>query len=294
MEPSLALGILRQLRGGPLREVIPSTLGEPLLWEGLDALADAAAAAGLLLNVTTNGTWPGRGARAWGERLAPVAADLKISWNGATAATAAAIMDGLDLAAAIDGVREVAAARDAAAARTGRRCRLSFQVTAQEGNVAELAAIVRLARDLGIDRVKVNQLQVQVPALAPRALGASADGIRRWNGAVAAMRAASAGGRGEAGAVALQGDVLLPERPGERLAAGPCPFVGREGWILAGGAFAPCPHPAAWSGELGDFGDASRTPLRELWEGPALRRLAEGYPDHPVCRACPFRRPGGA
>src|SRR5512137_1898365 len=98
MEAALARSVLAGLRGSPLREVIPSTMGEPLLWDGMDTLVDACAADGLALNLVTNGTWPGRGARAWGERLAPVAGDVKVSWNGATAATAEAIMAGLDFA----------------------------------------------------------------------------------------------------------------------------------------------------------------------------------------------------
>jgi MoaA/NifB/PqqE/SkfB family radical SAM enzyme len=295
MDPSLALAALGQLRGGALREVIPSTMGEPLLWAGLDALVDACAGAGLRLNVTTNGTWPGRGPRAWGERLYPVASDVKVSWNGATARTAEAIMPGLDFEEAVRGVREVAAARDAAATRTGVRGRLSFQVTVQAGNVDELPAIVRLAASLGVDRVKLNHLQPRAPALLPRALTRSAEGLIRWNAAAARVRAAAAGLRTSAGApleVENAGD-LSPD-PAAPAPLGPCPFVGREAWLLPDGRLAPCPHPAAWRGELGDFGSAAATPLDELWRGEPLRALAAGYEEHPVCRGCSLRRPGGA
>jgi MoaA/NifB/PqqE/SkfB family radical SAM enzyme len=298
MDPALALGALASLGalpGAALREVIPSTMGEPLLWSGLDALLDACAAAGLALNLTTNGTWPGRGPRAWGERLWPVTRDVKVSWNGATAATAEAIMPGLDFAAAVAGVREVAAARDRAAARTGVRGTLTFQVTAQAGNVAELADLVRLAARLGVDRVKLNQLQPRVPALLPRALTRSAAGLRRWNAAAAAARAAAEAVRLPSGArVELQhaGDLSLD--PAAPAPPGPCPFVGREAWLLPDDRLAPCPHPAAWRGELGDFGSAASTPLAELWRGEPLRAFTAGHESHPVCATCPFRRPGGA
>jgi pyruvate-formate lyase-activating enzyme len=295
MDPALARRVLSELRGGALREVIPSTLGEPLLWDGLDQLLDACAEVGLRLNATTNGTWPGRGARAWGERLYPLASDVKVSWNGALAATAQAIMPGLDFAAAVEGVRAVAAARDEAAARTGRRGRLSFQVTAQTGNVDELPEIVRLAGALGVDRVKVNFLQVRAPHLAPRALQASPGGAARWNAAAAAARRAAAGTRLPSGApVELQQVEALPLDPAARPAPGPCPFLGQEAWLLPDGRLAPCPHPAAWRGELGDFGSAASAPLPSLWQGEALRRFAEAHPRHPTCQACPYRRPGGA
>ncbi len=292
MEPALAVALVAEGRGaGTLREVIPSTMGEPLLWAGLDALADACAAAGVLLNVTTNGTWPGRGGRGWGTRLAPVCGDVKVSWNGACAATAGSIMAGLDFDAAVRGVRDFAAARDQVAARTGHRCRLSFQVTAQDGNVDELGALVALAASLGVDRVKVNQLQPRVPHLEPRALPASEAGRARWSRAVEAMRRsateAQAGGR----TVELQNVAPLAGPPSP---PGPCPFVGREAWVLHDGAFAPCPHPAAWRGELGDFGTVMAQPLAAIWSGRALARFAAGQEDHPVCRTCALRRPGGA
>jgi hypothetical protein len=293
MARALALGALDGLRGSPLREVIPSTMGEPLLWDGLDALIDRCAAHGLALNLTTNGTWPGRGARAWGERLGPVASDVKISWNGATAATAERIMAGLDFAAALAGVRDFAAARDAVAARTGHRARLSFQVTAQEGNVLELGELVRLARALGVDRVKVNQLQERSPLLAGRALTGSREGRRRWNLAVAAMIDAAAGPPLPSGrALLLENVAPLPLDPAPP-PAGPCPFIGREAWLLHDGRFAPCPHPAAWRGELGEFGAVGERTLPELWAGPAFRALVAGWEAQPLCRACPLRRPGG-
>jgi MoaA/NifB/PqqE/SkfB family radical SAM enzyme len=295
MDPALALHALAQLRGGALREVIPSTMGEPLLWAGLDALLDACAAARLSVNLTTNGTWPGRGAPAWGARLFPPCSDVKVSWNGARAATAEAIMPGLDFAAAVEGVRAVAAARDQAAARSGVRGRLSFQVTVQSGNVDELAEVVRLAAALGVDRVKLNQLQPRAPHLRPRALTTSAAGLARWNAAAAAARAAAAEVRLPSGApVLLENAADLPVDPGAPAPLGPCPFVGREAWLLPDGRLAPCPHPAAWRGELGDFGSAAASPLRELWFGRDFRAFTAHHEEHPVCAACPLRRPGGA
>jgi MoaA/NifB/PqqE/SkfB family radical SAM enzyme len=299
MDPALAERAVREGAALGVREVIPSTLGEPLLWAGLDRLVDLCAELGLALNVTTNGTFPGRGAAAWAERLVPVASDVKISWNGATAATAAAIMPGLELARAVANVRAFAAVRDAYRARglasrsppgagSSGACRLSFQVTAQEGNVSELADIVRLAASLGVERVKVNHLQVRFPALAERSLRRSPEAIRRWNAAVAAMRAAaeeaSSGAR-----VLLENVVPLAEDPAAPAPAGPCPFLGREAWLHPGGAFAPCPHPVAARGALGDFGSVAERPLATIWRGEALRALVARWPADPPCVACPFR-----
>lgn len=294
MAPALALAVLDERRGSALAEVIPSTMGEPLLWAGLDALLDRCAALGLAVNVTTNGTFPGRGAAAWAARLVPVASDVKISWNGASAETAAAIMPGVDLEQAIAGVAVLASTRDAHARAGGRRCGITFQVTAQERNVGELAAIVRLAARLGVDRVKVNHLQPRRPALAGRSLRRSVEAIRRWNAAVHDVRAAADAAALAGTAVRVENAVPLAEDPEQPAPLGPCRFAGREAWIHPDGRFAPCPHPAAARGELGDFGSVADAPLGALWAGAVFRAFVATHPEHPVCRACPLRRPGGA
>jgi MoaA/NifB/PqqE/SkfB family radical SAM enzyme len=294
MDPALAERAIREGAARGLAEVIPSTLGEPLLWGGLDRVIDLCGTLGLRLNLTTNGTFPGRGPAAWAERLAPVASDVKISWNGATAQTAEGIMPGLDFARAVDAVRAFVAARDARV-HPGPRCRVSFQVTAQEANVGELAAIVQLAAALAVERVKVNHVQVRFPALAGRSLRRDVHAIRRWNDAVRAAHDAAEAHRLASGErVLLENVVPLAEDPGAPAPLGPCRFVGREAWLHPEGRFAPCPHPAAARGELGEFGSLRERALAEIWDGDALRGFVETWEGHPVCRACPFRRVGGA
>jgi MoaA/NifB/PqqE/SkfB family radical SAM enzyme len=295
LETEKVLAILEERRGTPLREVIPSTMGEPLLWDGMDALLDRCARDGLRLNLTTNGTWPGRGAAAWAERILPVASDVKISWNGATPATAAALMGGLDLTAAVADAKVLLARRDALADRAGGPPTVSFQVTAQEGNVAELGAIVRTAAALGVDRVKVNHLQVRFPSLAQHSLLRSRVSLARWNHAVTEMKAAAESTRRPDGRpIELVNAVALPKTPEERLPPGPCPFVGAEAWVLSDGRYAPCPSPSAVRGHLGEFGSIAERTVGQFWSSPELQALLDLFEEHPVCQDCPFRRPGGA
>lgn len=295
MDPALALAVLEERRGTGLAEVIPSTMGEPLLWAGLDALLARCGALGLSVNLTTNGTFPGRGVAAWAAALVPVAADVKLSWNGATARTAEALMPGLVFDEAVRAVEVLTAARDRHARQGGRRCGVSFQVTAQEANVGELADVVRLAARLGVDRVKLNHLQPRRPGLAALSLRRSPAAILRWNAAVRAAReAAEEVPRAGGGRVALENAVELAPDPAAPAPLGPCPFVGREAWLHPDGRFAPCPHPAAAAGGLGDFGAVPERTLGEIWSGGALRAFVARWEEHPVCRTCPFRRPGGA
>ncbi|HZZ85010.1 MAG TPA: radical SAM protein [Anaeromyxobacteraceae bacterium] len=294
LDPGLVLAVVAERAGSPLREVIPSTMGEPLLWPGLDRLAAACGERGLALNVTTNGTFPGLGARGWARLLAPVARDVKVSWNGASAAVAERLMAGLRYEEAVANLRAFLDERDAIAAAGGNRCRVSFQVTAQEENLAELPEVVRLAARLGVERVKLNHLQPRLPGLAGPALGRDAGAAARWNEAVRACRRAAAEAPLPAGGrVALENAVELPV-DGAVAPLGPCPFLGREGWVLADGAFAPCPHPAAAEGQLGTFGNLAARTVAEIWAGAELAALRRDHQAHPVCRSCSFRRPGGA
>jgi MoaA/NifB/PqqE/SkfB family radical SAM enzyme len=167
-------------------------------------------------------------------------------------------------------------------------------VTAQERTVDELAAIVRLAARLGVDRVKLNHLQPRRPALAGRSLRRSAEALRRWNAAVREAHAAAEEAARAGAAVRLENAVPLAEDPADPAPFGPCRFVGREAWIHPDGRFAPCPHPAAARGELGDFGSVAATPLGVLWNSGAFRAFVASYAEHSVCRTCPLRRPGGA
>jgi MoaA/NifB/PqqE/SkfB family radical SAM enzyme len=295
MPPGLALGVLAERHGSALREVIPSTLGEPLLWRGLDGLLLACSRLGLAVNVTTGGTFPGRGPEAWAESLLPVARDVKISWNGASAAVAERIMGGLSFDAALEAVERFLAVRDRLAVRLRRRATVSFQVTAQEANVAELPGIVLLAARLGVDRVKLNHLQPWFPHLEPRSLRRSPEAIGRWNAAAAAALAAAEEARLPSGArVIVQNAIPLTPDPAAPAVAGPCPFAGREAWIHWDGRLAPCPHLAAARGELGDFGSVADAPLGALWQAAPLREFVAHVPEHPVCAACRFRTVGGA
>ena len=58
--------VMAESRGTGLREIIPSTMGEPLLYRHFDEILDLCAEYGVKLNLTTNGTFPQRGAKGVG------------------------------------------------------------------------------------------------------------------------------------------------------------------------------------------------------------------------------------
>lgn len=288
-----ALAALDSLPSPP-REVVASTRGEPLLWAGLPGLAAACAARGLRLNVTTNGSWPAPGAEGWARLLCPVGSDVKVSWGAASPALDRELLGGRDPARALQDLRTFVRVRDEVAASGGNRCGVSLQVAAREENVAELPDLVRMAADLGLDRVKLNHLQLHFPSLRVSSLRGSPEAARRWNEAVAACReAAESTPRRGGGRVEVTGLALLPE-DGSPPPRGDCPFAGREAWVEADGRYLPCPAPAARDGLLPDLGTLRDLSLGQAWCGAAWRQVGDGWKDLEPCTDCAFRAPGGA
>ena len=79
-----------------IKEIIPSTMGEPLLYSDFEKMIELVETYSLKLNLTTNGTFPKLGVEKWSELILPVASDIKISINGATKETTESIMKGID------------------------------------------------------------------------------------------------------------------------------------------------------------------------------------------------------
>ncbi|WP_163783376.1 glycosyltransferase [Myxococcus vastator] len=276
-----------------LREIIPSTMGEPLLYQHFDEILELCRQYDVKLNLTTNGTFPGRGAQEWARRIVPVTSDVKISWNGATQATHEAIMLGSRWDKVVGNVREFIAVRDAHAATGGSRCRVTFQLTFLESNVAELADMVRLAIDLGVDRVKGHHLWAHFKEIQGEQLRRNPDSISRWNAAVLMAREAAAARTLPNGQhVLLENIFLLDAAAPEDLApGGPCPFLGQEAWVSAAGRFDPCCAPDAQRRTLGEFGSLHEQGFMQLWNGDAYRELTSTYRNRRLCLGCNMRKP---
>ena len=151
-----------------LREVIPSTMGEPLLYSHFDELLELCRALGIPLNLTTNGTFPGK----WGSEdamgvLLRSCRDIKVSY------LASEQFDGWKanvekLVRMRDRLRENAGCEDAdcamdadadcAETAESRVATISLQVTLHKKNLQEVPEIVSWASAIGIDRIKWNKV----------------------------------------------------------------------------------------------------------------------------------------
>ena len=293
MDIDLIRRVLTDSVGTPLREIIPSTMGEPLLYREFDQILDLCAQYGVKLNLTTNGTFPRRGARAWAERLVPVTSDVKVSWNGSSKETQERVMFGTRWEAVLENVRTFIAVRDEHAARGGNRCRVTFQLTFMEVNYAELPEVVKLAACMGVDRVKGHHLWVHFSQIRDQSMRRGPEAIERWNSTVdAAYEAAERHRLPDGSRVLLENIFRLDSADEGEIAAGAeCPFLAQEAWVASDGRFNPCCAPDAVRRTLGDFGSVNRASLYDIWQSAAYRDLQSSYMEKPLCQGCNMRRP---
>lgn len=276
-----------------IREIIPSTMGEPLLYKGIERIFELAQEHGIKINLTTNGTFPKHSVEEWAAWIVPNTTDIKISWNGATAETAEKIMTGLDFETVVGNVQRLVHWRNKHREQTGWFCRITFQLTFMQNNVRELAEIVELAASLGVDRVKGHQLWAHFDEIKSLSMRESAASIATWNEAVEAAHCAGEQHRKPNGEAVLLEYIIPIEAPNGSPVPEhyECPFLGKELWVSATGKISPCCAPDKQRQALGDFGNIADQSLAEVMTSPIYRELVINYKNKPLCKTCNMRKP---
>ena len=148
MPIEVALRAIEKYAG--IKEVIPSTMGEPLLYSKFAELLELCGSRGIPLNLTTNGTFPGK----WGslegmEALLLACSDIKVS-------TLSYEMGGLPEAEWKKGVGQLLESRCRLEQSGKRTTSVSLQVTLHRENVEAAVPLLRWAEKIGVDRIKWN------------------------------------------------------------------------------------------------------------------------------------------
>ena len=157
-----------------LREVIHSTMGEPLLYSHFDELLEVCESLGIPLNLTTNGTFPGKwGSDAGMATLLHACSDIKISYLASEqfegwTANVEKFVDVRRKLMACDAEQGGDAANSMLNARSLGIATVSLQVTLHKKNVDDVAEIVSWASSVGINRIKWNP--VVFLSVAPQGL----------------------------------------------------------------------------------------------------------------------------
>ena len=212
-----------------LREVIPSTMGEPLLYSHFDELLELCKLLEIPLNLTTNGTFPGK----WGSEdvmgvLLRSCRDIKVSY------LASEQFDGWKA-----NVEKLVWVRDKL--RENARCAtVSLQVTLHKKNLQDVPELVSWASAIGIDRIKWNKVVLlSVASQALREMYALDDAL------LESLRNEFRAGVFSASNVKREGSLFFDDGADVCAVGGKCescPFAD-EVWVWPDGHEDHCPNP---------------------------------------------------
>lgn len=288
--------IFQQAKALGVKEIIPSTMGEPLLYKHFAYIVELCYKYGIKMNLTTNGTFPKtteKSVTEWAKLLVPITTDVKISWNGATAQTAQKIMLKINFDEAIANVREFIRIRNEHFKTTGYKCRVTFQLTFMQNNMHELADIIALAAKLDVDRVKGHQLWAHFDEIKDLSMKHSAESILQWNKYVEEAYKAQEKYRKHNGEkVILENIIPIELNESQEIPENyNCPFLGKELWISPTGKISPCCAPDEMRQTLGNFGNIENNTIESILNSDNYINLITHYKQIPLCKTCNMRKP---
>ena len=293
MDPAKLDDIFSQAKKLGVKEIIPSTMGEPLLYKGIEKIFQLSQQYDIKINLTTNGTFPKHPIEVWAAMIIPNTTDIKISWNGATGAIAEKIMTGLNFGKSVENVRAMIAYRDKHYTETGYYCRITFQLTFMRNNMHELADIIKLAAELGVDRIKGHHLWTHFDEIENLSMKLGPESINLWNQHVEEAYKARADYKLKNGKEIIL-ENIFPLTPSDEKTVPEdyeCPFLEKELWISATSTISPCCAPDNLRKSLGDFGNIHQTTIAQVMTSESYRNLVENYKKTPLCKTCNMRKP---
>ncbi len=287
--------IFKQAKNIGIKEIIPSTMGEPLMYKHFPLIIDLCYKHDIKMNLTTNGTFPktnGNTVIDWAKLLVPITTDVKISWNGAIAQTAEKIMQKLKFEKALSNVKEFIRIRNKHYAKTGYYCRVTFQLTFMQNNMHELSDIIKLAAALGVDRVKGHHLWTHFKEIENLSMKANAQSITQWNEYVAeAFETQEKYRKPDGTKVILENITPLSFNEKKEIPESyNCPFLEQELWISATGKISPCCAPDEMRQTLGDFGNIKNKSIQDVLQSDIYQNLAKNYKEIDLCKTCNMRK----
>jgi len=280
-----------------VKEVIPSTMGEPLLYPHFNLILELCKELGLKLNLTTNGTFPCRQkdhcVEYWAQQIVPICNDVKISWNGASESVQHQIM-GTSLNTHIKKARRFIAIRDNISSSTGHYCSMTMQLTFMRSNLYEIPKMLELAIELGFDRIKGHQLWAHFTELEKQSLHNNLDWAERWNMVITECQSivnAHSKATGKNFILDNFYPLELNKIENTEEVEGSCPFLGKEIWVDPSGQINVCCAPDQQRKSLGNFGNLTQTTLFNMLSSDAYSHLKENYLKFKLCQQCRMRRP---
>tara|TARA_B110001452_G_scaffold267540_1_gene277942 strand:+ start:2347 stop:3420 length:1074 start_codon:yes stop_codon:yes gene_type:complete len=275
-----------------LKEIIPSTMGEPLIYKHMPRIIELCHEYDIKLNLTTNGTFPRFGAERWADLIVPVGSDVKFSWNGSTQESQSLVMVNNDFEQNMKDLQTFIRVRDKHAEKGGNYCSVTLQMTFMEMNLKQIPEVVKLAIAEGVDRIKGHHLWAHFEEIKNEDMRRNKESIDRWNLiATECINIAEGNLLPNGKQIKLANIYTLDgEHGGELHPDATCPFLRQEAWVNHEGRFDPCCSPDELRQSLGYFGNVKQKGLIDLWTSDAYQNLTTNYLDNDVCRKCNMRQ----
>lgn len=280
MQKDMLVKIIDEVLSIGVLEIIPTTMGEPLIYENFDVFIDELKNTNTKLNLTTNGTFP-NGIENWALKLLPVLSDIKISINAINPTINEKIMIGDDTIKKTEDIKTFIKLRN----EINQNVSITLQVTFLKSNLSELENIIKFGIVNGINRIKGHHLWINWNEMNNESLQNSNDKIIEWNNFVESIdKYKSQIKLVNFNKLELYSDSkILPEEYN-------CPFLGKELWIDYNGDFNICCAPSKERVKLGYWGNIQNRSISDLFNSSEYYDLLKNYKTKSVCKICPLRK----
>lgn len=264
-----------------LKEIIPSTMGEPLLYSHFEEMIDLCKKNKIKMNLTTNGTFPVKGVEFWTPKLLEVISDIKFSLNGINPEVNESIMCGINTKKQLKNIEYYLKLKN----RKQNKSTVTLQCTFMKSNLYELTNIINWAIKHGVDRVKGHHLW-KTSELLENEMLKTEENAPLWNNVCRDCHAIAKD--------KIKLDNFYPvnlSAPAKNTCNTFCQFLGKELWIEYDGSYQVCCCPAEVRKDFGDFGNIKQISLLEMWNGKKYRDFITNWGMSGNCLKCNMRKP---
>lgn len=271
---------IEELAPHGLMEIIPSTMGEPLLYPQFSEMIELCKAHNIKMNLTTNGTFPIKGVEYWTPRLLEVISDVKFSINAIDPKINESIMCGIDTQKQLQNIEYYLSRKKE---MPGDCSTVTLQCTFMKSNVHELKSLITWGIEHGVDRIKGHHLWKTAESLDTEMLRTK-ENAGFWNQACKECHEIADG------KIKLVNfnpiDLDAPCQNSENTF---CQFLGKELWIEYDGSYQICCCPSEVRKDFGDFGNVSEVSPLSMWNGRQYRDFIASWGMSENCKKCNMR-----
>ncbi|MGB6329439.1 MAG: radical SAM/SPASM domain-containing protein [Halarcobacter sp.] len=278
MKKKLLIKSIDQALSIGIKEIIPSTMGEPLMYQFFDIFLDKTINSKTKLNLTTNGTFPIYGVEKWAKKLLPVLSDIKISINSLKDDVNKRIMINDNTFDKIENIKKFVQLRDLYYPEVS----ITLQVTFLESNLSELEEIILFAIKYKINRVKGHQLWVTFDEIKNESLQKNKNSIIKWNDFIDTIEKYR-------NKIELSNFKKIKFKDEISEIKNDCPFLGEELWIDQEGTFNICCAPSNKRVSLGEWGNIQTKSIESIFNSLEYQNILQTYKQQDICKECSLR-----